>query len=142
MPITRPSSCCWSRCCYLASLQMQSLQASADAAYAVQIAQQVQKYLKQLLAVLREAKSGTQNSLLTLATLQVALQIVILRHGQAGRLLPSILALASVDFPQVSKGSIHKCLKAGLLPVFSSDIPSLRTWKLKVHTLKICRGSL
>lgn len=93
----------------------------------------MQRYLKQLLALLRMAKSGGQNSVLTLAAIQAAQQTVLKRPGQAGRILPSLLALATASFSEVQKAGIQKCLRGGLLAVWGVDAPALKAWKPKVR---------
>lgn len=99
----------------------------------LQVASRVQQHLKTLLGLLREAKQGAQNSVLTLTAVHAAEQIVTARPGQAGRILPSLLALAAADLPAVAKQSIHKRLRTGLLGFNAADTPSLKAWKPKVR---------
>lgn len=92
-----------------------------------QVAGQVQALLKQLLGFLRD-----QSSCLSLAAVCVAQHLLLQRPGQAGRVLPGVLSLATAAPPPHSKPSIQKSLKRALLSLWRADAPELQAWKPKV----------
>ena len=100
----------------------------------MQVAVKVQGYLRRLLAWLKPAKGKERSGTLMIVAIQVAATLALQRPGQAGRVLPTMLSLASAVATDAEAGasSIRKLLRKTLFTVLQATSSPLQTWKAKV----------